>query len=56
VPCEIVLVAPRSLPYTSSGKLSRTTAKSQYLNGSLAPVDAPCRLKPDAEPIQASAG
>jgi fatty-acyl-CoA synthase len=56
VPCEIVLVAPRSLPYTSSGKLSRATAKSQYLNGSLTPVDAPYRPGPDAEPIQASAG
>jgi fatty-acyl-CoA synthase len=56
VPCEIVLVAPRSLPYTSSGKLSRATAKSQYLNGSLTPVDAPDRSGAEAAALQTSAG
>jgi fatty-acyl-CoA synthase len=56
VPCEIVLVAPRSLPYTSSGKLSRATARSQYLNGSLTPLDAPDRAGPDAGAIRAPAG
>jgi fatty-acyl-CoA synthase len=55
VPCEIVLVAPRSLPYTSSGKLSRATARSQYLNGSLTPADAPARAGPDAGAIRAPA-
>jgi fatty-acyl-CoA synthase len=39
VHCKLVLVSPRSLPYTSSGKLSRATVKSQYLNGLLTPVD-----------------
>jgi fatty-acyl-CoA synthase len=33
--CLIELVAPRALPRTSSGKLSRTKARSQYLSGSL---------------------
>jgi fatty-acyl-CoA synthase len=56
VHCEIVLVAPRSLPYTSSGKLSRATAKAQYLDGSLAPVDASHRPGPDAGATQAPAG
>jgi fatty-acyl-CoA synthase len=56
VHCEVVLVAPRSLPYTSSGKLSRATAKAQYLDGSLAPVDAPYRPGPDAGATQAAAG
>lgn len=41
VPCKLVLVAPRSLPYTSSGKLSRVTAKAQYLEGSLTLAEAP---------------
>ena len=31
----IELVAPRALPRTSSGKLSRTKARSQYLSGNL---------------------
>ena len=56
VPCEIVLVAPRSLPYTSSGKLSRATAKSQYLDGTLTPVDAPDRSGAEAAALQTSAG
>ncbi|WP_342641217.1 fatty acyl-AMP ligase [Rhodoligotrophos ferricapiens] len=33
--CTIVLVAPRSLPFTSSGKLSRAGAKRKYLSGEL---------------------
>ena len=37
VHCEIVLVAPRSLPYTSSGKLSRAEARRQFLAGALKP-------------------
>ena len=41
VHCKLVLVAPRSLPYTSSGKLSRATAKAQYLEGSLTLAEAP---------------
>ena len=40
VPCKLVLVPPRSLPYTSSGKLSRATAKAQYLEGSLTLAEA----------------
>ena len=56
VPCEIVLVAPRSLPYTSSGKLSRATAKSQYLNGSLTPVEAPDRSGAEVVAVRTSAG
>lgn len=33
--CQVVLVAPRSLPYTSSGKLSRAEAKRRYLIGKI---------------------
>ncbi len=33
VDCGVVLVPPRSLPYTSSGKLSRSKAKDFYLSG-----------------------
>jgi fatty-acyl-CoA synthase len=35
VHCEVVLVPARSLIYTSSGKLSRSAAKAQYLSGSI---------------------
>ncbi|WP_239025143.1 fatty acyl-AMP ligase [Rhodoligotrophos defluvii] len=33
--CTVVLVPPRSLPFTSSGKLSRAGAKRKYLAGEL---------------------
>lgn len=35
VSCEIVLIAPRSLPKTSSGKLARSVARSLYFSGQL---------------------
>ncbi|MDA5193653.1 AMP-binding protein [Govanella unica] len=31
--CEVILVHPRSLPKTSSGKLSRSKARNNYLSG-----------------------
>ncbi len=39
VTCDIVLVPHNSLPFTSSGKLSRTQARLMYLNGTLADVE-----------------
>ena len=39
VHCEVVLVPTRSLIYTSSGKLSRSAAKTQYLGGSLRSIN-----------------
>ncbi|HET6220651.1 MAG TPA: AMP-binding protein, partial [Dongiaceae bacterium] len=33
IECRVVLIEPRSLPLTSSGKLSRSRAKDNYLNG-----------------------
>jgi fatty-acyl-CoA synthase len=38
--CLVELVPPRSLPRTSSGKLSRTKARTLYLSGELLPIDA----------------
>ncbi|HUQ35872.1 MAG TPA: fatty acyl-AMP ligase [Aestuariivirga sp.] len=35
VECAIVLVPPKSLPFTSSGKLSRAGAKQKYVTGEL---------------------
>jgi fatty-acyl-CoA synthase len=33
IDCQVVLVPPRTLPHTSSGKLSRTRAKQHFLAG-----------------------
>jgi fatty-acyl-CoA synthase len=38
VDCAIVLVAPKSLPFTSSGKLSRAQARKSYLAGEMAVI------------------
>ena len=38
VECTIVLVPPKSLPFTSSGKLSRASAKVEYLAGKIAEI------------------
>jgi fatty-acyl-CoA synthase len=37
--CIIELVPPRTLPRTSSGKLSRAKARTQYLSGEIQPFD-----------------
>ena len=36
--CVVELVPPKSLPRTSSGKLSRAKAKRLYLSGEIAPL------------------
>ena len=38
VECKVVLVPPKSLPFTSSGKLSRAGARQKYLGGEIAEV------------------
>ena len=40
VECDILLVPTRSLPFTSSGKLSRAGAKSKLLSGEIIPLMA----------------
>ncbi len=39
VQCEVVLVEPRSLPQTSSGKLSRAAARKMYLSGEMSIIE-----------------
>jgi fatty-acyl-CoA synthase len=39
VDCTVVLVPPRSLPRTSSGKLSRSKARSLYLDGAFQTIE-----------------
>jgi len=39
--CVVELVPPRSLPRTSSGKLSRAKAKRLYLDGEIQPLELP---------------
>ena len=36
VECKVVMVPPKSLPFTSSGKLSRAGAKEKFLSGEIA--------------------
>ena len=38
IDCKVVMVPPKSLPFTSSGKLSRAGAKQKYLIGEIAEV------------------
>jgi fatty-acyl-CoA synthase len=38
IDCEVVLAAPRSLTFTTSGKLSRAAAKANYLAGTIQDV------------------
>jgi len=38
VSCDVVLVPPRSLPKTSSGKLARGKTKTLFMSGELAPL------------------
>ena len=38
VECAVVLVPPKSLPFTSSGKLSRAGAKQKYVSGGLTEI------------------
>jgi fatty-acyl-CoA synthase len=38
VNCRVILVPPRSLPKTSSGKLRRSKARANLLSGALVPV------------------
>ncbi len=42
VDCEVVLAPPRSLPHTSSGKLSRFGVKTKYLGGEYADSFVTC--------------
>jgi fatty-acyl-CoA synthase len=41
VDCKIVLVPPRSLPFTSSGKLSRAGARERYQSGEISEIGDP---------------
>jgi fatty-acyl-CoA synthase len=38
VECKVVMVQPKSLPFTSSGKLSRAGAKQRYLSGEIGEI------------------
>ncbi|WP_176758616.1 AMP-binding protein [Limimonas halophila] len=40
IDCRVVMVPPRSLPFTTSGKLSRAKARQGYLEGRIADVMA----------------
>ncbi|MBI2718867.1 MAG: fatty acyl-AMP ligase [Rhizobiales bacterium] len=45
IECRVVMAPPKSLPFTSSGKLSRAAAKLKYLTGEIAEVTQPVFLQ-----------
>ena len=52
VECAVILVPPKSLPFTSSGKLSRAGAKQKYLAGEFAGI---AQRSPEAAAFLAAA-
>jgi fatty-acyl-CoA synthase len=52
VECEVVLAAPRSLTFTTSGKLSRAAAKANYLDGTIQDVAAALAERGDQGAMQ----
>lgn len=52
VDCRIVLVPPRSLPFTSSGKLSRAGARQKFLDGEILELDASASEPPFLQAAQ----
>lgn len=45
--CKIVLIPNNSLPFTTSGKLSRNQSRLMYLSGELAEVEDPAKKQPE---------
>ncbi len=54
--CKVVLAQPRSLPMTSSGKLSRTSAKTNYLAGRYEPEKSDAVMRTAAYATMSAAG
>jgi fatty-acyl-CoA synthase len=52
VESEVVLAAPRSLTFTTSGKLSRAAAKANYLAGTIPDVASPVGERADARDLE----
>lgn len=55
VECDVVLVAPKSLPFTSSGKLSRAAAKARYVAGEITEIAANAPVRAVVMPLRAAA-
>jgi fatty-acyl-CoA synthase len=56
IDCEVVMVAPKSLPFTSSGKLSRAGAKTDFLAGHIADIATPPAVEPRQKKPAAAIG
>jgi fatty-acyl-CoA synthase len=52
VECEVVLATPRSLTFTTSGKLSRAAAKANYLEGMIQDVASPANERGNARELE----
>jgi acyl-CoA synthetase (AMP-forming)/AMP-acid ligase II len=53
---ELVLIPPRTIPRTSSGKIQRRRARAAYLNGELAVVASLTRIAPATPAVESGAG
>jgi fatty-acyl-CoA synthase len=53
VDCRVVLVPPKSLPFTSSGKLSRALARQKFLSGEIAELTV-ASLAPAQDGLEAA--
>ena len=52
VECEVVLAAPGSLTFTTSGKLSRAAAKANYVAGTIQDVGSPPHMRANARELE----
>ncbi len=52
VECDVVLAAPGSLTFTTSGKLSRAAAKANYLAGTIQDVASPPGVRADVRDLE----
>jgi len=53
--CRVVMVPPRSLPFTTSGKLSRAKARQGYVKGTIAEIAEPEATPAGAQPAARAA-
>ncbi len=52
IDCRVALVPPRSLAYTTSGKLSRAAVRARWLRGELVDLDDAAPVRPEAVPAR----
>ena len=49
--CRVVLVPPKTLKFTSSGKLSRSAVKADYISGEICDLNLAYSDRDDSAPV-----